>query len=106
MIARHIEVTLKPDKFTDFKNLYEKEVLPLLKRETGFLDSITLMPENATDRIVTISLWRTRQDCDNYNKRNYPKVLEILRPFLADTPKVSYFTVEHTTFRKVETVAA
>jgi quinol monooxygenase YgiN len=106
MIARHIEVNLKPDKINEFKNLYEKEVLPLLKHETGFLDSITLMPENANDRTVTISLWRTRQDCENYQKRNYPKVLDILRPFLTDTPKVSYFTVEHTTFRKTETVAA
>jgi quinol monooxygenase YgiN len=106
MIARHIEVNLKPEKINEFKDLYEKVVLPLLRRETGFLDSITLMPENTTDRTVTISLWRTRQDCDNYNKRNYPKVLDMLRPFLTDTPKISYFTVEHTTFRKVETVAA
>ncbi len=106
MIARHIEVNLKPEKLIEFKNLYEKEVLPLLKRETGFLDSITLMPDNSSDRTITISLWRTRQDCENYHKRNFPKVLDMLRPFLTDTPKVAYFTVEHTTFRKVETVAA
>ena len=106
MIARHIEVTLKPEKIQEFRNLYEKEILPLLKRETGFLDTITLMPENINDRIVTISLWRTRQDCDNYNKRNFPKVLDMLRPFLVDTPHVTYFTVEHTSFRKVDTVAA
>lgn len=106
MIARHIEVNLKPEKINEFRNLYEKEVLPLLKRETGFLDAITLIPENTNDRTVTISLWRTRQDCDNYNKRNFPKVLDMLRPFLVDTPHVTYFTVEHTTFRKVDTVAA
>jgi heme-degrading monooxygenase HmoA len=106
MIARHIEVNLKPEKFAEFKTLYEREVLPLLKRETGFLDSITLAPENLHDRTVTITLWRTRADCDNYHTRDYPKILDMLRPFITDTPKLTYFIVEHTTFRKVESVAA
>ena len=106
MIARHIEVNLKPEKLVEFKNLYEKEILPLIKRQTGFLDSITLVPENVNDRNITITLWRTQQDCENYNRKDYPKILEMVRPFLRDTPKVEYFNVEYATFRKVETVAA
>ncbi len=106
MIARHIEVNLKPEKIVEFKNLYEREILPLLRKETGFLDSITLTPENDNQRTVTISLWRTKLDCENYHKKDYPRVLDMLRPFLRDTPKIEYFNVEYTTFRKVETVAA
>ncbi len=106
MIARHIEVNLKPEKLVEFKNLYEKEILPLMKRQTGFLDSITLVPENMNDKSVTITLWRTKQDCENYQNKDYPKVLDLVRPFLRDTPKIDYFNVEYTTFRKVETVAA
>ncbi len=106
MIARHIEVNLKPEKLVEFKNLYEKEILPLMKRQTGFLDSITLVPENMNDKSVTITLWRTKQDCENYHNKDYPKVLDLVRPFLRDTPKIDLFNVEYTTFRKVETVAA
>ena len=106
MIARHIEVNLKPEKLVEFKKLYESEILPLMKRQTGFLDSITLTPENVNDRNVTITLWRTRQDCENYHKKEYPRILEMVKPFLKDTPKLDYFNVEYTTFRKVETVAA
>lgn len=106
MIARHIEVNLKPEKLVEFKNLYEKEILPILKRQTGFLDSITLVPENASDKTITITLWRTQQDCDTYNKKEYPRILDMVRPFLRDTPMVEYFNVEYATFRKVETVAA
>lgn len=69
MIARHIEVNLKPEKLVEFKKLYENEILPLIKRQTGFLDSITLTPENVNDKSVTITLWRTKQDCENYHKR-------------------------------------
>lgn len=106
MIARHIEVNLKPEKFSEFKTLYEKEILPLMKRQTGFLDSISLVPENINDKSVTISLWRTKQDCENYHKKEYQKVLDMVQPFLRDTPKIDYFNVEYTTFRKVETIAA
>ncbi|MGE5114573.1 MAG: antibiotic biosynthesis monooxygenase family protein [Acidobacteriaceae bacterium] len=106
MIARHIEVNLKPEKLVEFKNLYEKEILPILKRQTGFLDSITLVPENMSDKTITITLWRTKQDCETYNKKDYPKILDLVRPFLRDTPMVEYFNVEYATFRKMETVAA
>ncbi|HEU5403204.1 MAG TPA: antibiotic biosynthesis monooxygenase [Terriglobales bacterium] len=106
MIARHIEVNLKPEKLVEFKALYESEVLPLMKRQTGFLDSITLTPENVNDRSVTITLWRTKQDCENYHKKEFPRILEMVKPFLRDNPKIDYFNVEYTTFRKVDTVAA
>jgi len=106
MIARHIEVNLKPEKFIEFKTLYEKEILPLMKRQTGFLDSISLVPENVNDKSVTISLWRTKQNCENYHKKEFPRILEMVKPFLKDTPKIEYFNVEYATFRRVDTVAA
>ncbi len=106
MIARHIEVNLKPEKLVEFKKLYENEILPLMKRQTGFLDSISLVPEKLTEKSITITLWRTKLDCENYHQKEFPKVLEMLKPFLKDTPKIDYFNVEYTTFRKVETVAA
>jgi hypothetical protein len=106
VIARHIEVNLKPEKFTEFKNLYEKEILPLIRKQTGFLDSITLVPEGTTDKTITITLWRSKHDCENYHRKDYPKVLDMVRPFLKDSPKIDYFNVESATFRKVDTVAA
>ncbi|MDT8068170.1 MAG: hypothetical protein ROO76_08380 [Terriglobia bacterium] len=106
MIARQVEVNLKPEKLVEFKNIYEKEILPILKRQTGFLDCITLSPENTHDRSISLTLWRTKQDCENYDKKEYQKIIDMVRPLLHDTPNIQYFTVEYTTFRKVETVAA
>lgn len=106
MIARHVEVNLKPEKLVEFKNTYEKEVLPILKRQVGFLDCINLTPENTNDKSISLTLWRTKQDCENYHKKEYQKIIDMLGPFLRDTPNIQYFTVEYTTFRKVESVAA
>ena len=106
MIARHIDVTLKPDRYNEFKTLFDNEIVPTLKRQPGFLDSISLLSEDNKNRGITISLWKTKADAENYQKREFPRTLEMLKPFLASTPTVQYFTVEHTTFRKVESVAA
>jgi len=106
MIARHIEINLKPDRYNEFKTLYENEILPIMQRQTGFLDELALVGEGKTERHMVVTLWKTKTDVENYNKREFPKILEMVKPFLNGTPKVEYFTVEHTTFRKVESVAA
>jgi heme-degrading monooxygenase HmoA len=106
MIARYIQVTVKPERINEFRTLYENEILPILQRQSGFLDEISLVMENKTDRHVTLTLWKTKADVENYNRREYPRILEMLKPFMTGTPTLEYFTVEHTTFRKVDTVAA
>ncbi len=106
MIARQIEVKIKPDRYNEFRTLLENEIMPMLKKQPGFLDCISLLSENNKNEGITISLWKTKADAENYHNREYPRVQEMLRPFLASTPNFQYFTVEHTTFRKVDRVAA
>lgn len=106
MFARIVEVTIKPDRYNEFRTLLENEIMPVLKRQPGFLDSISLSSTDDKNRGVTVSLWKTKIDAENYHKREYARVQEMLKPFLATTPTLQYFNVEHTTFRKVDTVAA
>lgn len=106
MIARLIDVSIKPDRYNEFRTLFENEIMPVLRRQPGFLDSVSLLSEDNKSRGITISIWKTKTDAENYHKREYSHVQEMLKPFLATTPTLQYFNVEHTTFRKVETVAA
>ena len=106
MIARHVEINLKPDRYNEYKTLYENEILPVLKRQTGFLDAVALLSENKTDRNIVVSLWKTKTDAENFQKREYSRILDMVKPFIDGTPRVEYYNVEHTTFRKMESVAA
>ncbi len=106
MIARRFEVNLRPERSNEFRNLYENEILPIIRRQPGFLDELALVTETNTSRYIVITLWKTKTDVENYQKREFQRVLEMLKPFLAGTPTMEYLTVEHTSFRKVETVAA
>jgi hypothetical protein len=42
MFARKVAVLLKPDTLPEFTNLMEREILPWLRKQEGFLDLITL----------------------------------------------------------------
>ncbi len=106
MIARHIEISVHPGKFNDFKNLLDREVLPILQRQPGFLGSLSLVHENHKEHTVTVTLWRSKVDAENYNKKEYPKILEMVRPFLDGTPTIEYFNVDSTTLNVEREAAA
>ena len=50
-------------------NLFEKEVVPMLRKQNGFLEEVTLVnPKNA----IGISLWDNRQSAEAYQTGTYP----------------------------------
>ena len=70
--ARNVSFTIKPGKETEFTNLFEKEVVPMLRKQNGFLEEVTLVnPKNA----IGISLWDNRQSAETYQTTMYPQVL-------------------------------
>jgi len=43
MFARSVTIRLKPNSVTEFNRTFEKEVLPLLQKQRGFQDEISLV---------------------------------------------------------------
>jgi heme-degrading monooxygenase HmoA len=55
----------------EFARIYTAEVLPELEREQGF-DSGRLMVEEDGRMAVSLTLWKTREDCVKYHcSRSY-----------------------------------
>ena len=99
MFARHVTVQLKADSATKFNSLIEKEILPLLRKQKGFRDEITLVaPERSL--ALAISLWDTKGDADAYHRATYSDVLKTLTKLIEGTPKVETFEVANSTFTK------
>ena len=46
--------------------------------------------------MIAISLWTTKADAERYEREFYPKVLNILKPFLTTSVNVNYFKLETT----------
>ncbi len=87
MFARILEFIPQPGKKEEIVSVVRKEVLPLLKRQPGFLEFLPFVPEAATEKSIAVTLWAEKVDAECYEHDVYPKVEGILKPYLT-TPVV------------------
>ena len=105
MFARQVSIHLKSNMLSDYTRTFENDILPLLRRQNGFKDEITLAGPGGVD-VTAISLWDNKKDADTYNTNTYPQVLKALARFIEGTPQVHTFNVVTSTFQKHEVLAA
>jgi heme-degrading monooxygenase HmoA len=97
MFARILDFNVKMEKKEEFVKVMKNQVLPILKKQTGFLEILPFFPEKMReDRVFNISLWATKQDADRYEREFYPKVNDIVKPFLTSPVAVNYYNLETT----------
>ena len=101
MFARHVAVKLRPGTLAEFIKVMDSEILPWLRKQSGFLDAITLAVPGGGE-VVAISFWDQEESAQVYNSMGYPEVLEILKKILAGTPQVKTFDVVSSTLQKVD----
>jgi hypothetical protein len=107
MFSRHVTMQIKKNWVSEFPQMFEKEILPLLRRQKGFLDELILLAPDKTEA-VAISLWENKQFAEIYNREFYPEVVKILNKYIEGFPVVKTFEVEYATlpaFQKFATVA-
>jgi heme-degrading monooxygenase HmoA len=101
MFTRIVEVTAKSGKAKELSNTINDKVLPILKKQTGFVDETVLSADSEPNRILAISFWNTRQDAERYQKEQYPAVHEMVRHLLETEPAVRTFNVDSSTTHKI-----
>jgi heme-degrading monooxygenase HmoA len=105
MYAREISTRLKPSMLNDFNKTFEQEILPMLRKQKGFKDEITFSAP-ASNEVVAISLWNTKEDAEAYNTAGYPEALKLLSKTIEGTPTLRNFEVLHSTLHKVSPISA
>jgi heme-degrading monooxygenase HmoA len=93
MFARIVEFIPKPEK-KEFVNVLRNEVLPILKKQPGFLEILPFEPETKTEKMITITFWAEKRDAERYEREVYPKVDEILKPYLITPVTFKHYNVE------------
>jgi hypothetical protein len=86
--ARNVHFQIKIGKEQEFAGLFEKDVLPMLRRQNGFQQEMTLVnPKGA----YAISLWDDRKSADTYQTETYPQVLAKLTTVIEGTPTIETY---------------
>jgi heme-degrading monooxygenase HmoA len=104
MFARNVSFHLKSNMFSDYTRTFENDTLPLLRKQKGFKDEITLSNPGSLD-VMAISLWDSKANAEAYNTSAYPEVLRTLGRMIDGTPKVQTFESVSSTFHNVAVTA-
>ncbi|MGA8063705.1 MAG: hypothetical protein WCF73_01365 [Candidatus Sulfotelmatobacter sp.] len=100
MFARNVSFRLKSNMLSDYTRTFENQVLPLLRKQKGFKDEITLSNPSSVD-VIAISLWESKANAEGYNTTAYAEVLKTLARMIDGTPKVQTFEAVTSTFHNV-----
>ena len=96
MFTRFVQFEIKPEKKNEFVMVIKNEILPILNKQKGFNEFLPFFAEFKDDKkVYGISFWATKADAERYEKEWYPKVYELMKPYLA-TPvtKTEFFYLE------------
>jgi heme-degrading monooxygenase HmoA len=100
MFTRHVIMELKPNAATEFANVIDSKVLPLLRKQKGFRDLISFVAPDRSEAIA-ISFWDTKEEAEAYNVTGYAEVLKTLTGMVEGTPRVGVAEVVTSTFQKL-----
>jgi quinol monooxygenase YgiN len=93
MYARIVECRVRPDKRDDFARKLENDVMPILKKQPGFVDTIGMISETEGHHIVAISFWQRKEDAEGYAQQHFSEVLQVIKPLIDGEPRVETFQV-------------
>ena len=88
-----IEGELKPGKKDEFLKAWSSQILPLLKKQDGFVDEIMLLEEHS-QQPRGLSFWKTREQAEQYQREVFPQAKRFVQHLMRNAPRVRKFDVE------------
>src|SRR5262245_20515712 len=88
-----IEGKFNPGKKEEFIILWTDQILPTLKKQTGYVDEILLFGDETLEG-VGLSFWKTKKDAERYQREIFSQQADKVKHLLAGPPKIRNFNVE------------
>jgi hypothetical protein len=100
MFARTVSFYLKPGRAVEFRRLLDQSVIPVLWKQKGFQDEISLITPNGS-AAIGISVWDLKENAETYARGAYSDVLKLLESVIEGTPAVQTYEVSNSTLHRV-----
>lgn len=100
MYSCNVTFKLKAKSTAEFIEIFEGEVIPLLRRQRGFEDEISFVAPERKEA-VAVSLWDKKEDAEAYHRGRHPEVLKALTRVVEGTPLVEFFEVANSTSHQI-----
>jgi heme-degrading monooxygenase HmoA len=101
MYTRVVEVDSKPQKARELASTIDEKILPILKRQAGFVDETVLVSDTEPNRVLALSFWNTREDAQRYQREQFDTVQKTMQDLLETEPTIRTFDVHTSTAHKI-----
>jgi heme-degrading monooxygenase HmoA len=101
MFTRTVEVTPKSGKARELSNTINDKVLPILKKQKGFVDETVLVSDTEDNRVLSLSFWNSKEDAEQYQREQHPAIHEMVRHLLDAEPVIRTFNVDSSTTHRI-----
>jgi len=105
MFARKVSVRLKAEAAGQFLQKMENEIIPLLRKQHGFLDELTLISQSGKE-VYAYSFWESSEDAERYDNTAFREVTSLLTGLLEGTVRINTYMVANSTFHKLAAAVA
>jgi hypothetical protein len=105
MFARKVSVRLKADAAGPFIQTIEDKIIPLLRKQKGFIDEVTLISQSGKE-IYAYSFWENSDDAETYDRASFQEVTQLLTGLTEGTMRIHTYTVANSTFHKIASAVA
>ena len=100
MISRTVSCTIDPAQVNEFRTALNTQ-LPRIQAQPGFIDNIESL-DPATGKFSCVTLWRSTQDVENYDKGLFQEVAAQLVPLMHAGPTVETLPVENSSAHNIK----
>ena len=101
MYTRVVELASKSGKARELCNTIEDKVLPILKKQVGFVDETVLVSDTESNQVLGLSFWNSKEDAERYHQEQYPKINEMLKHLIETEPAIRTFDVQTSTTHQI-----
>jgi heme-degrading monooxygenase HmoA len=105
MFARKVSLRLRPDTAGQFLQRMEEQIIPLLRKQQGFLDELTLLSHGGKE-IYAYSFWESSEDAERYDRTAFREVTGLLSGLIEGPMRVHTYMVANSTFHKIAAASA
>jgi heme-degrading monooxygenase HmoA len=100
MFARKVSMRLKAGDAGEFIQKMENDVIPLLRKQKGFLDELTLVSQSGKE-VYAYSFWENSDDAEKYDHAAFAEVTKLLSGVIDGALRVHTYMVANSTFHKM-----
>jgi heme-degrading monooxygenase HmoA len=105
MFVRKVSMRLKSEGAGEFIRKMEDEIIPLLRKQQGFLDEITLLSQSGKE-VYAYSFWENSADAEKYEKATFAQVTGLLSGVIEGALRIHTYMVANSTFHKMAAAVA